>query len=112
MPLTSIESAFYNVEIVKYLLLLDQCYMYLNAVMCGGGTALRSACVSGSVSCIHELVAHGACIETKDSDGDTALHQAALSNHPDCVKVLIEDYSASINTTNKKGQTPLYVKTA
>ena len=33
---------------------------------------------------------------------------AAYYNHSDCVKVLLEDYDASINATNKYGQTALH----
>ena len=95
-----------NANVVETLLGFFQCDV--NAVSCEGATALHIACARGSVVCIYELAVHGACIETKDNDGDTALHQAAFSNHADCVKILIEICGASINAINNKCQTPLH----
>ena len=74
----------------------------------GGRTALHHACQNGHVACIHELIKHGADVEAKDSDNEaTPLQLAAGFNHPDCVKVLLDNYSASINAITKFGRTAL-----
>ena len=74
-----------------------------------GRTALHKACGQGHVLCIHEFMTHGADIEARDSDCEsTPLQLAAYFNHSNCVKVLLEDYDASINATDKFGQTALH----
>ena len=73
-----------------------------------GRTALHGACQKGHVDCIHELMRHGADVEARDSEhATTPLELAADFNHPDCVKVLPDKYNASINATNKFGNTVL-----
>ena len=73
-----------------------------------GGTALHHACNKGHVACIHELMRHGADVEASESKKESSpLHVAAYFNRPECVKVLLDKYSASINATNKFGNTAL-----
>ena len=73
-----------------------------------GRTALHDACNKGHVACIHELMRHGADVEAKDGALEaTPLQLAASFNHPACVKVLLDKYSAPINATNKFGNTAL-----
>ena len=74
-----------------------------------GRTALHSACSHGYVACVHELMRHGADVEAKDADNEASpLELAAYFNHPVCVKMLLDKYSASINATNKFGDTALH----
>ena len=52
---------------------------------------------------------HGAGVEARASDREsTPLHLAACFNRINCVKVLLEDYDAAINTIDKRGQTALH----
>ena len=75
-----------------------------------GRTALHDACNKGHVACIHELMKHGADVEARDSTAKeaTPLQLAAYFNHPDCVKVLLDKYSAAINATDNIGDTALH----
>ena len=73
-----------------------------------GRTPLHNASVNGHVACIHELMRHGADVEARDSERwATPLQLAAYFNRLDCVKVLLDKYSASINTADKFGFTAL-----
>ena len=52
---------------------------------------------------------HGADVDARDSEFEaTPLELAADFNHPLCVKVLLDKYSASINACNKFGSTALH----
>ena len=74
-----------------------------------GRTALHSACNNGYVDCVHELMRHGANVEARDGDSEaTPLQLAASFDRPDCVRVLLDTYDASINATNKYGNTALH----
>jgi ankyrin repeat protein len=52
------------------------------------------------------LFDYGAKINVSDSSGDTLLHFACSTWHPDSVKWLV-DHGAIINAKNRGGQTPL-----
>ena len=75
-----------------------------------GRTALHYACERGYVACIHELMKHGADVEVEESGRTkaTPLRMAAYFNHPDCVKLLIDKYCASINAVDTFGDTALH----
>ena len=74
-----------------------------------GMTALHAACNRGDVACIHELMARGAQIEARDSETEaTPLTMAANCNHSEIVKTLIGVYNASINASNKDGNSALH----
>ena len=74
-----------------------------------GRTALHHACINGHVACIHELMRHGAEVEDRDIQSEsTPLVIAAHIGQPACIKVLIDEYNASINATNKYDETALH----
>ena len=76
-----------------------------------GRTALHFACESGHVACVHELMRHGADVEARDSGlfESTPLQLAADFNRLDCVRVLLDQYSAALYKTNKFGCTALHL---
>ena len=72
-------------------------------------TALHAACQEGHTACIPVWVRHGTNIKARESEHDeeTPIHLAAFFNRVNCVKVLIGNYGASINSRDKFNQTPL-----
>ena len=65
-----------------------------------GRTALHNVAALGNVGCIHALMKRGADVNSRDVErGVMALHLAATFKHNDCMKVLINDYGASVNAT-------------
>ena len=78
----------------------------INARNNDGRTALH-LCQQRRVTCIHELMKHGAELEADDDIAFTPLHLSVTSNHAEGVKVLIDTYGASINAANRRGDTPL-----
>lgn len=48
-------------------------------------------------------------MNSKDKDGWTALHLAALYGRPKCCRVLLEDRLVEVNSQNLLGWTPLHV---
>lgn len=77
-----------------------------------GQTALMAAAagdapnVSGILDAVSFLLDHHAAINTRDKDGDTALHYAADTGHSEVVRLLL-DRGASPNSANKEGKTAL-----
>ncbi|KAI4112929.1 MAG: hypothetical protein LQ338_008254 [Usnochroma carphineum] len=61
-----------------------------------GRAALHIAADWGNVTAIHFLLAHGANVNLRDSDGETPLHWAAFSARLDAIRALI-DAGADIN---------------
>ena len=61
----------------------------------------------GHVDCVKQLVKAGAELNATNSDGNTALIDAATFNgHVDCVKELVKA-GAELNATNSDGNTAL-----
>ena len=54
-----------------------------------------------------ELISHGAALEAKGSEGETALHAAATCGSIDDVKLLLAA-GALVNTRDRYGNTPLH----
>ena len=101
-----------------------------------GKTSLQVACHQGFRDTVSRLITHGADLEMKDDEGDTALHYAVFglvaitksrlklvtivlhvrkilsftfgSNQPNVVRLLL-DSGASCDPVNKSGCTPLHV---
>ncbi|QJT94912.1 ankyrin repeat domain-containing protein [Wolbachia endosymbiont of Diaphorina citri] len=60
----------------------------------------------GNLDKVKDLIAQGADLETKDNNGNTALHNACSNGHLKVVEYLIEK-GASLKAKNKEGKTPL-----
>ena len=57
------------------------------------------------------LIGHGACVNTRNSDGQTALILAALGGHDELVRVLLEA-GADPKIATPHDQTPLDIARA
>ena len=72
---------------------------------------IHMACQYSMIRLIQLLMNQpGLHIEQPDSSGNTPLHHAAMSSNPaaglECVKLLIQQYGASVLAKNYQGQTP------
>ena len=66
-----------------------------------GDTPLLTAARSGQLELLRSLLAdHGVSPEHTNSDGKTALHEAAQNSHVDCVRELIR-HGASVDCLKK-----------
>ena len=54
-----------------------------------GRGALHMAAQAGSVPAIQWLLAHGATVDLRNSEGETPLHEAAFWAHPEAIKALL-----------------------
>jgi len=63
---------------------------------------------------IKEFLTEDSSLATSEDpkNGNQALHLASQNGHLDIVKLLIEEYGADVNCTNKKSQTPLHMSIA
>ena len=62
----------------------------------------------GHIDIVRILLTHGANLEQRDADGDTALHYACFGNQPDCISLLLSK-GANINSTNSTGCSSLHI---
>lgn len=73
-----------------------------------GVTLLHYLCISKFTGCAKLLIAQGASVKAKTTDGDTPLHMALVFGAnkavPDMVKA-----GADVNAANKQGATPLLI---
>ena len=71
-------------------------------------TALTWACINGHTATASLLIERGADINSRDNDGQTALHMACIKidNKKDTAMLLILK-KADIYITNNEGETPL-----
>ena len=69
-------------------------------------TELHRAIDRGDRPAWNRLLREGADVTTRDADGNTPLHLAALHGHTDCVRALL-DRGADANATNNAAATPL-----
>jgi len=69
--------------------------------------SLQEAAAIGDVSLVNSLLEKGIGVDSRDNiTQKTALQYAAISDHKDVVKLLL-DKGADVNTKDKNGQTPL-----
>ena len=75
-------------------------------------TALTTACIMGKLEIVELLLGYGATVDLQDFDHDgkptegTALHYAAVNNHPAIVSCLLQ-HGASRDSLNHNGLTAL-----
>jgi len=67
------------------------------------------AAESGDVGALREMLRKGFDVNTPDESGMTLLHHAAAGNQPDVIEMLVNDYPAKADATDKEGRTPLDV---
>lgn len=70
------------------------------------GSNLITAAHNGDSEMVNILLASGVDINAKNSDDETALHEAAGKGNVEIVKILLE-HGADVNAQNYGGQTPL-----
>lgn len=68
---------------------------------------LANAIRNGDLKAVRAQLASGVDVNSRDPEGNTALHLAALYAGADCVELLIKS-GADVNATNKSGATPLH----
>ena len=69
------------------------------------GEKLCAVSAAGNVKRLNSYHLAGADLSVADISGRTALHLAALHNHPNCVEFLLEN-GADINKKDMLGHTP------
>ncbi len=73
------------------------------------GQQLHNASWGGRVDEVERLLARGAPVNWRDSDGRTALHVACIYNKPDVVKILTQQDGIDVNVqTTYSENTPLH----
>jgi len=70
-----------------------------------GGTVLHEAAYSGDLEAVKLLISHGADIHTRDFEGETPLHKAALHRYQDIVNYLTMR-GANLLAPSKRNETP------
>ncbi|KAK1942935.1 Ankyrin-1 [Phytophthora citrophthora] len=68
---------------------------------------LTCAAQRGHAGVVKLLLNHHADVNAKDSDGDTALHEAVYNKTTECARVLIYSNSIDLDTQNSSQWTPL-----
>jgi ankyrin repeat protein len=75
-----------------------------------GTTALHRTCknvTKAHADCLQLLITHTSVdVNTTDSEGNTSLHEACISNNVDCARILLEA-NANVNIKNDDGNTSL-----
>lgn len=69
------------------------------------------AVLNGHTECVYSLVNQGACVETQDRWGRTALHRGAATGQDECVEALLQR-GASVCVKDIRGRTPLHLASA
>lgn len=85
-----------DVKRLKAALLLSLNVNALEADRLQGRAALHMAAQHGSVPAVQFLLAHGAKVDLRNSEGETPLHEAAYFAHPEAIGALL-DAGADIN---------------
>ena len=72
------------------------------------GKQLYDASLYGRVDEVERLLARGAPVNWRGSNGWTALHAACYYNHPDVVKILTQQDGIDVNVQDTAKDTPLH----
>lgn len=78
----------------------------INETIANNTTPLMHTCRHGQLTHAQELIAAGADLERRNSDGNTALWLACYANHVALIELLIE-HGANLNNQNDNGATAL-----
>ncbi|XP_045316983.1 ankyrin repeat domain-containing protein 61 [Leopardus geoffroyi] len=83
-----------------------------------GNTALKLAvCTASSkagrtlaagVNCIRLLLIHGAQVNARDHEGQTAIHEACFGGREAIINLLLE-FEANVNLLTRNGESPIYM---
>lgn len=84
-----------NIQRLEAALLPSMSFDALEADLVWGCAALHIAAQAGNVPAIQWLLAHGATVDLRNSEGETPLHQAARWAQPEAIKALL---AAGANT--------------
>lgn len=99
-------AAYQKNEVLKHLVEMG---VEVNKKNKRGKTPLHNAVMGGNRDNVLTLMYYRSDVNTKDEDGNTALHLA--KNNAEIVKILIEN-GAEANSKNNEGNTPLHVAAA
>lgn len=80
----------------------------LDAISASGMTALTQCVLDGNLQSVKALIALGANVNKKDSQGWSALHHAASEGYIDIVKYLLRSH-ADVQALNREQHTPMDV---
>ncbi len=75
--------------------------------LAGRESPLAQEAIPGNVAQVSALLAQGAEVNAKDTNGDTPLHDAAYYSSKAVAEALIA-HGANVNAENAKGETPLH----
>ena len=95
-----------QLEIVRYLLMHEP--VLSKSVSEEGDTPLHIAAREGLENLIPLLIQHGAELEHKNGNGNTALHEAICANDYEAVKALLQAGADANAKDNLDGNTPLH----
>lgn len=80
----------------------------LDAISASGMTALTQCVLDGNLQSVKALIALGANVNKKDSQGWSALHHAASEGYIDIVEYLLRSH-ADVQALNREQHTPMDV---
>jgi len=73
-----------------------------------GRASLHVAAQSGNVTAIHFLLAHGAEVDLRNSEGETPLHEAAYWARPEAIRALLDAGADASRPTGDYSYTALH----
>ena len=72
------------------------------------GRAMYYSGLDGNIPAIQALIRYTVPVDIKDTWGRTALHGASMKNRVQCIKFLLEEESASVDTVHAFGDSALH----
>ena len=72
-----------------------------------GQTAMHHACQFDQQTVVTWMIQRQVDMYSVDFDGNTSLHVTAMYGHVDLLRMLIQNGTGNVNTTNGDGQTPM-----
>ncbi len=93
---------------MKKFILLFICGLIVHGSVNAMGNDIFQAAHDGDAELVSNLLLSGADPNLQDRYGDTPLHSAAINNHPEVVRVLIDSGLTDVNKQDRLGYTPLH----